>query len=165
MTFPSLEKEKFPNTGYFNVMCVNYYMPSPSHLLSDLDTQSHLLFSKCNCLHFIDEDTKPSLIVGPSAPILCSYPSVMDIVIFSQICTMLEAHWYLELLVSFQLWIYVLTSCFPLSKILEPLFQIPSKFLFLFAFFLPSLHTFHQILHRSITIKGFKYIKKTTTKG
>ena len=29
----------------------------------------------------------------------------MDIVIFSEICTKLEAHWYVELLVSFQLWI------------------------------------------------------------
>ena len=40
-------------------------MPSPSHLLSDWNAQPHLLFNKCNCLHFIDEDTKPSLIVVP----------------------------------------------------------------------------------------------------
>lgn len=48
---------------------------------------------------------------------------------------MLEAHWYLELLVSFQLWIYGFTSCFPLSKVLEPLFQIPSQHVQIFVSF------------------------------
>lgn len=48
---------------------------------------------------------------------------------------MLEAHWYVELLVSFQLWIYVFTSCFPLSKVLEPLFQIPSQHVQIFVSF------------------------------
>lgn len=55
-------------------------MPSPRQLLSDWDTQFHLLFRiiQFYCLHFIDEEAKPGLIVRPSGtnPLLLTIRNV-----------------------------------------------------------------------------------------